>query len=204
MDKKLVLFDLDGVLLDSRKNMELSWQVVCEKYDLDVSFEDYFSYIGRPFRDILAILNIKESQNEIEEMFNEISTQLIDKVSFYYGVDSVLKQLSDLNIKTGIVTSKNKDKTLKFLELLDFSFDIVQTPNKDLRGKPAPDHILFAMSELDMHPSDVLYIGDMDVDYEAAKHAKVDYFHALWGYGTCPCEDTKKIKDIFNLLDYIK
>ena len=204
MDKKLILFDLDGVLLDSKRNMELSWLAVCEKHDIDVKFENYFSNIGRPFKDILNILNIKEQKNDIEKTFNEVSIQLIHKVSFYHGVDSVLRQLSNLNIKTGIVTSKNTIKTQKILELLDFSFDIVQSPNNDLRGKPAPDHILYAMSKLEMQASDVLYIGDMDVDYEAAKHAKVDYFHASWGYGTCPDENTIKLKQILNLMDFIK
>ena len=203
MDKKLILFDMDGVLLDSEKNMELSWLAVCEKYGLDVKFEEYFSNIGRPFKDILNILNIKDQQNDIEKVFNEVSIQLIDTVSFYHGVDSVLRQLSNLNIKTGIVTSKNTIKTQKILELLNFSFDIVQTPNNDLRGKPAPDHILYAMSELDMQTSDVLYMGDMDVDYEAAKRANVDYVHALWGYGTCPDENTIKLEQITQLMDII-
>ena len=204
MNKKLILFDLDGVLLDSERNMELSWLAVCEQYGIDVKFENYFSYIGRPFEDILNILNIKERQSSIEKTFNEVSTQLIHKVSFYNGVDSVLSHLSNMNIKTGIVTSKNAIKTQKILKLLNFSFDIVQTPNNDLQGKPAPDHLLYAMSELNISASNTLYIGDMDVDYEAAKDAKVDYFHALWGYGTCPDKNTIKLKQISDLMDFIK
>ena len=38
-------------------------------------------------------------------------------------------------------------------------------PNDALKGKLAPDEILYAMSELNMNASDTLYIGDMDVDY---------------------------------------
>jgi len=182
----------------------LSWAVVCEKYGLNIRFEDYFSKIGRPFKDILNILDIKEQQGDIEETFNEASTQLIHKVSFYNGVDFVLRQLSNMGIKTGVVTSKNTIKTHKILELLDFSFDIVQTPNNILQGKPAPDHLLYAMSELNISASDTLYIGDMDVDYEAAKRAKVDYIHALWGYGTCPNDSTIKLNKISDLMGIIK
>jgi phosphoglycolate phosphatase len=203
-NKKLVLFDLDGVLLDSKRNMELSWFAVCEKHDLDVKFENYFSNIGRPFKDILNILNIKDQQGDIEETFNKVSTQLIHKVSFYNGVEFVLGQLSDMNIKTGIVTSKNTIKTQKILDLLDFSFDIVQTPNNDLQGKPAPDHLLYAMSELNISASDTIYIGDMNVDYEAAKRANVDYVHALWGYGDCTDKNAIKLEQISNLMGVIK
>ena len=80
-----------GVLLNSKINMELSWDSACEKHNLSVDFEDYFSKIDRPFNDIL---NIKENQGNIEQTFNEISIQLIRKVSFYDGIKSVLDQLS--------------------------------------------------------------------------------------------------------------
>ena len=83
-----------GALLNSKINMELSWASTCEKHNLSVDFEDYFSKIGRPFNDILNILNIKENQGNIEQTFNEISIQLIRKVSFYDGIKSVLDQLS--------------------------------------------------------------------------------------------------------------
>ena len=59
-----------GVLLNSKINMELSWDSACEKHNLSVDFEDYFSKIDRPFNDIL---NIKENQGNIEQTFNEIS-----------------------------------------------------------------------------------------------------------------------------------
>lgn len=201
--KKLILFDLDGVLLNSKRNMELSWGAVCERYDVNVEFEDYFSNIGRPFKEILSILNIYENQNDIEKTYSDVSAQLIDQVEFYEGVESVLGQLNNNNIKTGIVTSKNTFRTHKIIDLLGFAFDIVQTPNDVLKGKPAPDHILYAMSELDLNSSDTLYIGDMDVDYEAAKRAYVDYAHALWGYGACNDENVIKLENITQLLDVV-
>ena len=201
--KKLILFDLDGVLLNSKRNMELSWGVVCERHDVNVEFEDYFSNIGRPFKDILDILNINANQTDIEKTFNDVSTQLIDQIEFYEGVESVIGQLVNNNIKIGIVTSKNTIKTQKILDLHGFAFDIVQTPNDALKGKPAPDHILYAMSELNMNASDTLYIGDMDVDYEAAKRAQVNYVHASWGYGTCNDGNVIKLENIIQLLDII-
>jgi len=203
MSKKLVLFDLDGVLIDSKENMNLSWMAVCEKFNLNVEFIDYFSHIGRPFQDILEILNIKEDKYEIELAFNNVSSKLINKVNIYDGVEVVLHQLFDKNIKTGIITSKETNKTHKMLALFDFTFDIVQTPNNNLNGKPAPDHILYAMKQLDMSAPDVIYIGDMDVDYEAAKGARVDFAFASWGYGTCPDKNVIKLKNISSLMDNI-
>jgi len=204
MNKSLILFDLDGVLLDSRENMELSWLAVQKRYDIDIEFESYFSKIGRPFENILDLLNIRENKKEIETVFNQTSVRLIHKLNFYDGVDAVLRHISDSGIKTGIVTSKNTSKTKTILDLLNFKFDIVQTPNDELQGKPAPDHILHAMSELGVAAESTLYIGDMDVDCEAAKRAGVDYIHADWGYGVCNDEDTIKLEKIMYLMDVVK
>jgi phosphoglycolate phosphatase len=203
MNKKLVLFDLDGVLVDSKHNMMLSWNAVREMHNIDVKFKDYFENIGRPFSDILDILNIKENQNDIAQTYNKVSEQMIGKVSFYEGTKSVLNQLTDRNIKTGIVTSKDTLRCQFILDLLGFEFDIVQTPNEKLQGKPAPDHLLYAISELGVSAADTIYIGDMNVDFLAAKNAQVDYIHAMWGYGVCSDENIINLKEISQLMEII-
>lgn len=203
MNKKLVLFDLDGVLVDSKHNMMLSWNAVREKHNINVKFKDYFENIGRPFIEILDILNIKENQNNIAQTYNKVSQQMFDKLSFYEGSKSVLSQLADKSIKTGIVTSKETLRCQFVLDLLGFEFDIVQTPNEKLQGKPAPDHLLYAMSELGVSAADTIYIGDMNVDFLAAKNAQVDYIHAMWGYGLCSDENTIKLKEISQLMEII-
>ena len=101
------------------------------------------------------------------------------------------------------MTSKNTVKTNKILNLFNFKFDIVQTPDSVLRGKPAPDHLLYAMSTLNIDPQHTLYIGDMDVDYQAAKRANIDYVHASWGYGACNDGNVIKLENITQLLDII-
>jgi phosphoglycolate phosphatase len=72
-----------------------------------------------------------------------------------------------------------------------------------LNGKPAPDHILYAIKQLNINASDVIYIGDMVVDYEAAKRAGVDFAFASWGYGTCNDKNIIKLKNISSLMGII-
>ena len=67
--KKLFLFDLDGVLINSKSNMKFSWEAVNEKHQLNIGFKKYFSYIGRDFKDILKNLGIKKNFKEIEKTF---------------------------------------------------------------------------------------------------------------------------------------
>ena len=58
--KKLVLFDLDCVLFDTKKNMKYSWDLTSKRFDLKVPFKNYYQIIGRPFRDLLRLLKIKK------------------------------------------------------------------------------------------------------------------------------------------------
>ena len=61
MEKKFYVFDLDGVLIDSKKNMSLSWKQVREEIGIKQKFKDYFQEIGKPFDVILRNLGVKRN-----------------------------------------------------------------------------------------------------------------------------------------------
>ena len=58
--KKLIIFDLDGVLINSKKNMENSWNFIKKEHNLKHSFNEYYKFIGLPFQEILKKLSIKK------------------------------------------------------------------------------------------------------------------------------------------------
>jgi len=200
--KKLVLFDLDGVLIDSKSNMELAWKDVCAQLELDTPFEDYFSKIGRPFKEILSIIGINENQDLVEHIYNKSSLKRIRDITFFYGVKDYLHFLSDKNIKIGIVTSKSKIRVTPILKELGIDFSIVKTPDDVCRGKPSPDHLLMAMALLNVDPIESIFIGDMDVDFMAAQRAHIDYLHVAWGYGE-HIEGAKIINQLTDINQYI-
>ena len=183
---KLVLFDLDGVLIESRENMEVSWSAVQSAFGLDIPFEDYFKNIGRPFEDILHLIGVKTKKVEIKTVYDTVSAARIDLIRFNQDCVTLVKKLRALNLMTGIVTSKSLDRTLEIVKRSGLLFDYIDAPPLGPRGKPNADPILRAILECQSTPSDVVYIGDMDVDYECAYRAGVSYFHANWGYGKCP------------------
>ena len=65
MKKKLLIFDLDGVLINSQKNMQTAWNKLNQKFELNISFINYFDLIGIPFEKILLILGIKKKSYRI-------------------------------------------------------------------------------------------------------------------------------------------
>jgi phosphoglycolate phosphatase len=186
--KSLILFDLDGVILDSRRNMEIAWSSVREELGIALPFEAYFAEIGRPFPDIMARLGLAHSAGAIERVFRRASSQSLHETPVFEGIDKMLSTLADSGRQLGIVTSKDAARTELVLDRLPIGFAVVMTPRDGLRGKPAPDHLLFAMARCNVDPSDTVFIGDMDSDAEAARRARVDYVHVDWGYGARPAD----------------
>ena len=182
----MLLLDLDGVIVDTRANMMQAWSDVCKQFNIAVEFERYFENIGRPFSDIMSTLGLAELAEQIAKVFNSSSSDHMHLVAVYPGMQETLKKLVDRNVKLGIVTSKDTERTKKVIHRLAVDFVTVQTPNGKLRGKPAPDHLLAAISTANHDPAECCYIGDMAVDSEAANRAGICYGHASWGYGDLP------------------
>jgi phosphoglycolate phosphatase len=204
ISKKAVLFDLDGVLLNSRPNMERAWLDVRDQLGVTVEFEDYFNNIGRPFRDILAILGLQGRADEIEFIYSQSSKDNFELAVFYPFVEESLQKIADHGIKLGIVTSKDQERTNIVLKRLPVEFLSIQTPNPCFRGKPAPDHLLAALADLNVDPKDSLFVGDAEVDAMAALRAGVDYCHANWGYGDTKLDHATFLNDIQSLLIFLK
>ena len=181
--KRLILFDLDGVLINSKENMRQSWEVVLDRTNISRPFEDYFALIGRPFKDIMRRLDITSNVEKIEDIYTAASLNLIHQITFFPRVEETLTQLYKQKVKIGIVTSKNAKRVKFILDRLDVNFTVVQCPCIQLRGKPAPDHILMAMARSSEDPSNTLFVGDTITDWQAADRAGIDYIHANWGYG---------------------
>ncbi|WP_299609646.1 HAD-IA family hydrolase [uncultured Tateyamaria sp.] len=187
-DIKLVTFDLDGVLIDSVPAMEVAWEAACEAAGLDIPFDHYAKGIGYPFRDILRQLEIDEAlHTTIEETYNHAAIAAQEKIKTYPGVARALARLQDAGVRVAIATSKNRERTIGILaELLpEIQFDHVTTPDdvKAGRGKPHPDQLLHCALAVSVDPQNTIYLGDMEVDKEAAQRAGFRFVHAGWGYG---------------------
>ena len=176
----LLLFDLDGVLIDSKLNMNQSWQDICNYFNIDVPFEQYFKLIGRPFEDMMRTLKLDHLLPEIKTMYFNSTKKYQDLILFYPGTEDTLKLLAK-KYKFGVVTSKSKFRTADILSQIDIKFSVVRCP-EDGKGKPAPDLLISAMQEVNETPENTVYFGDMPVDLQAANAAGVKFIQCTWGY----------------------
>jgi phosphoglycolate phosphatase-like HAD superfamily hydrolase len=182
----LVLLDLDGVLVDSRDAMEEAWRAVQHDVGVTTPFEDYFREIGRPFSEIVARLDLTERLEDIERVYRASALAAAPRVPAFPGVPMALARLVERGVKLGVVTSKARAQTDWTLAQFDVPFATVQTPEDGCPGKPAPYPLLVAASEARVDVRDAIFVGDMEVDREAARGAGMRFLHAAWGYGPRP------------------
>lgn len=192
---RLIIFDLDGVLIDSLKNMKFALSKTSKKLSLELDFEIYKKYLGLPFDEIMKKMKIQNKIKIIKKNYEYFSEQNLDTIKIKQNLIKELKKLKKEYILT-VFTSKNKKRTLKILKKYRL-FDYIVTSDDVKKGKPNPEGVIKILSKFRINHENCLYIGDSTYDLDAANSAKVKYIHASWGY-----EDLtkyKKVIKIFNL-----
>ena len=202
--KKVIIFDLDGVLVDSKTNMKISWSAVQKKFNLqNIKFYDYFSKIGQPFFEILKQLNIKNNYVKIKSCYDETSIQNLKTIKYFPRAIETLRKLKLKGHFICIATSKDNIRAKLILSDILNLFVVIQCPVKNLKGKPHPDQINNIIKKLKVSPNDCIYIGDTKIDYLTSKNSNIDFLFAEWGYSKLENIYTDSIKKIEDILDII-
>ena len=201
-----ILFDFDGVLIDSLPAMEIAWKSVQNKFGISNTFADYKKYIGLPFKDILKQLNINKKYHEgINEHYSKISSQNKELIKLNPYVNYTLDWLKSNFIKTGIVTSKDKVRTLDLIQYFQLNVEIVITPDLTEFGKPSSQPILLASKNLKLNTNEIIFVGDMESDMLCAFNANCNYLHYKNGYQYLYHQMYGgEISSILELIEYIE
>lgn len=184
-----VVFDLDGTLLDTLDDLADSVNFALAAHGLPLRTRaEIQAFVGNGVSRLieLAVPAGKSSPEFacVLALFKEhYSAHAQDKTRPYPGISSMLKQLRQNGYRLGIVSNKFRD-AVRALNAHYFggqiSVAIGETP--DIRRKPAPDTLLCALDELDVHPRQAVYVGDSDVDIETARRAGVECISVSWGF----------------------
>lgn len=183
---ELVLFDLDGTIVDSDQ------MVVETFYDLyKIHRPDY-----KPTREYLLQFSGPPLKESLKKEFPSVDIQLVERqfrelsIHHYYEhvkvfpeVVDFLKSLQKNNIKIALITSKLLKPTLFTLELVRLTryFELLITGDDVKNAKPNPEGILKAIKHFNIKNIEkVLYIGDTNYDYLAACAAGIKFAIVSW------------------------
>jgi len=181
---KLIIFDVDGVLINSKKNMNLAFDSMCKKNNLkNLKFIDYFNKIGLPFIKIMKNIGITNNLANLKKDYFNFSLIFKKKIKPYSGVYQTL-QILEKNYTLAIVTSKEKKNAKYFMKFFfpKIKFKIICSPNNNLKPKPSPDMLMYVCKKNKIVPSNALYVGDTYFDYKASKSSKMKFILAKYGY----------------------
>jgi|TARA_B110000967_G_C18698224_1_gene466460 HAD superfamily hydrolase (TIGR01549 family) len=202
MKKKVIAFDLDGVIIDSLPNMKISWNETCKKNDLNISFLKYKKLIGVPFIQILKKLNVRNKLKKIQQDYEYFSIKYTHLIRCYPDISKVLNKLRK-KYKIAIITSKSRKRSIYILKKKRLKYDMLVTPNDVRKGKPNPESVIKVLKKFSLKRENILLIGDTIFDYKLARNSKIDFFFAKWGYGALKQKSLNKLNKPIEILKKI-
>ena len=173
-----VLFDMDGVIIDSEPLWTEAERQLLARRELRYSPELKALLMGRESREAVGLLmehyNLKERlEDVIEERQQLIAGLFRDSLQPIPHVVRLIQAIVDWGFKTALVSSSPKSLVALVLEKLTISelFDLIMSGDQVARGKPAPDIYLTAARELCVAAENCLVVEDAPNGVAAAKAA---------------------------------
>jgi HAD superfamily hydrolase (TIGR01509 family) len=213
MTTTTILCDLDGTLVDSRRDIAIAFQHAWRAVvgGDPPSANAIAQHIGKPLPEMLRELGGILSSSRLSAFLTtyrrSYARQDACLTQPYPGVLLTLQALSTFTL--GVVTtkgSKEAESVLRRLALIGF-FQHIQGGSEGLRLKPAPDTILAALAALHCEPAHAIMVGDTPADIMAGNAAGTMTCAVTYGFGTreallqcAPAYVIESFGDLINLV----
>jgi phosphoglycolate phosphatase len=182
----LLIFDLDGTLIDTSRDIAFSANAMLGHYGLDQkSVEEITGYVGDGIAKLVErCLNGEDvSFDEAVALFKKsYAEHLLDTTAPYPGVVELLEQLN--GVRKALLTNKSFAMSRTITDRLGLSgyFEIFVGGDTLQRRKPHPDGVLYILEQMNASRQATLLIGDGRNDILTARAARVRSVFVSWGF----------------------
>lgn len=172
---KAVIFDIDGVLIDSfETNFKFFERLFTKTGFQPPTREEFETLFHLPMLDVIKIITKSKSQEEINRVWqigrSKETGYNVDLLVMPKGASGVVKKLHK-QFPLGIVTSRINAFESPHLAKIEQYFRAVVTYDDTAKHKPDPEPLFLAANKLDVNPQECVYIGDAPSDITAARAA---------------------------------
>jgi phosphoglycolate phosphatase len=192
---RLVVFDLDGTLVDSLLSIQSSMKAAADRVGLpSPDLDRVRDVVGLPLREAVGALFADAPEaawdgivSAYKDAFWEATRSGRDEHALFPGAAECLEVLDAAGFLLGIATSKGRRGVDIVLDShrLTGRFVTLQTGDQ-LPGKPHPEMLHRAMREAGVEAGDTVMVGDTSYDMKMAKAARVAAIGVSWGYHAVP------------------
>ena len=173
-----IIFDMDGVIVDSiRRHYEI-WSKVLKEYDVELTYEQWRPFIGVDGETFIKKLcetrGLKLDYDSIVQTKREKIGDLYDKgIILFDGARELLSELKAGGYKIGLASSEWRENVMRILKKfsIDEFFTVILGKEDIKRRKPAPDVYIKAAKMLEADPAKCIVLEDSLSGLTAAKAA---------------------------------
>lgn len=189
MRYKLVIFDMDGTILNTLEDLanSLNYALVRSGF-AERTISEVRSFVGNGIRKLIERGVPRGTSNELIEKvladFTEhYKLHCSDNTRPYDGIIELLTELKKQGLLIAVVSNK-ADYAVQLLceEYFPHLFNAAVGEKNGVRKKPAPDSVNEVLRQLKVQKCEAVYIGDSEVDIETARNAELECISVDWGF----------------------
>jgi len=181
MKKRAVIFDMDGLMIDSERVTYDGYVKICSELDYEMTLEYYKSLLGLPVKKICLKLKdyfgadfpseeiVKKVHIYIEEIFHE------EGIPLKKGLLEILQYLKKNNYKMIVATSSARNRVVSILNRAGISeyFEDFICGDEVIKGKPDPETFLKGCEKINVKPEEAYVLEDSEMGILAAFRANI-------------------------------
>lgn len=171
-----IIFDLDGVLIDSFSAWHKLLNYALKNYGKKtLSKKEFEKFWGQGMEKDIEILLPEITLNDLQKFYEENFIKFSNYIKIFPETKFVLKKIKEKNILISIASNsapKIIDCSLKIAKIDKF-IDYYVGATDSIKGKPEPDILLKILAHLKLKNEEVVFVGDSQFDIEAGKKAKI-------------------------------
>lgn len=184
------IFDLDGTLLNTLDDLAASVNYALRTHGMpERTLDEVRSFVGNGVRLLMERAIPEGTDNpRFEETFATFRQYYmdhsLDKTRPYEGIPEMIHALKQRGCRLAVVSNKFYAATQELIRHFfpEITVAIGEHESEGIRKKPAPDTVFEALRQLGVGKENAVYVGDSDVDLQAAHNSGLPCISVLWGF----------------------